>query len=373
MAKNPQSAPSAMTAFDAWARRERELEEMNQQSIDKYRPLWMAWVTHLLDHHLPWNGAQSTHIKTFLDGPAPGRAPGRRRSINPNRMSSYTRQRYWRLLRGVYACAVKDDVIATSPALELHDSLRPSIQARDRQSQILEPFVFARLCQPAVLQALFPDDQDNAWWQIRDRAILAVLVSTAITANETLELRGCDLRQGSASVPPQGQQRLDDMPEAPYWIDIMQSASSVGRSLPVLANLQPLVMAWARTRHTLYRERAALTTSLRERSAFMNQHERHGPLFISRRPNLLYPVYAPMDPCTLYHTVSKAIKNLRPRDGSAQSDTPYVAKGPAVVRNSVLRQWIDTVGVDETIRRGGLKELRSLRLPQAASSKEFGT
>ena len=58
-----------------------------------------------------------------------------------------------------------------------------------------------------------------------------------------------------------------------------------------------------------------------------------------------------------------------PSAGVVSTD-PYVAKGPAVIRNSVLKHWLDTVGEDETVKRAGLKCVESLRLQ--APPKEPG-
>lgn len=49
-------------------------------------------------------------------------------------------------------------------------------------------------------------------------------------------------------------------------------------------------------------------------------------------------------------------------DSGVVGDEPYVAKGAAVIRNSVIKRWLDTVGVSETVRRAGLKREASLRL-----------
>jgi hypothetical protein len=67
----------------------------------------------------------------------------------------------------------------------------------------------------------------------------------------------------------------------------------------------------------------------------------------------------------VYYSVSQALKKLRRMDSTAvlgvKLDVPYVAKGPAVIRNSMLHEWLLTVGVAETVKRAGLKDLDSLR------------
>ena len=63
---------------------------------------------------------------------------------------------------------------------------------------------------------------------------------------------------------------------------------------------------------------------------------------------------------SVYHSVSQALTRLRALD-KLQAEH-YVAKGAAVVRNTVIRRWIDQHGPVEAVGRAGLRSLDSLRL-----------
>ncbi len=125
--------------FDRWASDLMAAGELSQRSAEKYRTLWNVWLHWLLAKSGAWHTASPALIDEFLQGPAPGQG-GRRPALNPQRMSSYTRQRYWRLLQGVYAAAARIGAIDTSPAMGVPIARRPTTTRRDRQSRGLLVF-----------------------------------------------------------------------------------------------------------------------------------------------------------------------------------------------------------------------------------------
>ena len=181
-------------AFDSWAAGLVLDGELSQRSADKYRPLWLAWRSWLSLRQWDWRQVTGALIEEFLQGAAPGQG-GRRPALSKDRMSSYTRQRYWRLLRGVYATAVRDGLLPCSPVLEVAQQLRPRIALRDRQSQVLEPLLFARLREPQVLRSIIAIKTEADWWHGRDRAMLALLVDVGITTAELIGLQGQALKR----------------------------------------------------------------------------------------------------------------------------------------------------------------------------------
>lgn len=350
-------------AFDLWASAQHAIGELSLTSIGKYKPLWMAWLSWCLQHDIAWDAVQSDHIQQFLQGAAPGKGATRRLAINPNKMSSYTRQRYWRLLRGVYFTAHKEKLVTHNPVLDVDEKDRPTISEVDRTSQVLEPFLFSKLSQVRTIEDLFPQKTEANWWYSRDRALMAVLVETGITVTELIALRGQDLvetSQGREMAHPHVQTLLEASTGAELEIDVMETSTNVGRSLPISKSMAPLLREWLSWRQRLLVERSALTGPLEHRERFMAEHGRDGPLFIARRARSGTDIFPLMDATSVYHTVSKALTRLREIDG--QSKQTYIAKGPAVVRNSVIRQWIDTVGPSEAADRAGLKSPNSLRL-----------
>lgn len=359
---NPTPA-NMMAPFDYWAETQMRLGELNDQSISKYRPLWSAWAGWTLIQGLKWDGVTSDDIARFLQGPAPGQNR-RRHALNEQKMSGYTRQRYWRLLCGVYAEASRRALVATNVALDLPEDLRPKVSERDRQSQILEPGVFARLTHPAAILSAIKTQSAQDWWHVRDRAIMAVLVETGITASELIALRGMDARDPNKATPLQTSQP-SLLPATPIggWIDVMETTTTIGRSIPMRPSMATLLQDWMRIRARLLEERAAKLTRLSERSSFMQEHAGQGPLFITRRARGGAGLFPPMDQTAIYHTVKSCLNHIREDMQEVLSeDSAYVAKGPAVIRNSVIRHWLDTKGVEETVRLAGLKNAESLRL-----------
>lgn len=350
-------------AFHVWASVQKALGELSDASIGKYRPLWMAWLSWCLQRGIAWNAIQSEDIQTFLHGSPPGQGISRRRAINPDRMSSYTRQRYYRLLKGVYTTANKTDLIKHNPALDIDEKDRPAISENDRTSQVLEPFLFKELVKPERIEEIFPEKTKANWWHARDRAILAVLVETGITVTELIALRGMDLveatqRRGVAT--PNVQKSTFATPNAELLLDVMGSSSDVERTLSIGPQMATLVRAWLAWRQRLLVERSAVTEPLDRQDQFMATHDLNGPLFVARRARSGTEIFPLMDSTSVYHTVSQALKRLRQMQ--QLESIAYVAKGPAVVRNSVIRRWIDEYGTEQAAAMAGLKSILSLRL-----------
>lgn len=358
-----QDQSALLAPFEAWADQQTRLDELSQASVAKYRPLWLAWTGWLLDRNVRWDAAGAGDIEAFLGGPAPGRG-GRRPALNPERMSSYTRQRYWRLLRGVYAVASHQGGVKESPALAVPDERRPSVGERDRQSQVLEPSVFARLRQPDTLRAILPLTSERDWWHVRDRALLAVLVETGLSAGEIIALRGMDVIDPDTRLqyrPAQG--KLLAEARASLLIDVMDGATTIGRTLALEPGMAALLQDWLLQRQRLLLERAARARPLSEREQFLREHDAQGPLFVARRARQGNAVLPSLDQVTVYYAVSHALKALRHDMAEILgTDGPHVASGPAVIRNSVIRHWLDRLGVEQTVRLAGLKNAESLRL-----------
>ncbi len=358
-------------SFAGWASGLVKAGDLSQRSADKYRTLWQAWRGWLVLRELDWRRVTGGQVEEFLCGAAPGQG-GRRPAIHLSRMSSYTRQRYWRLLRGVYATAVQDGTLASSPVLEVPQARRPSISSRDRQSQVLEPSLFAALHDAEVIKSIIPVKNEKDWWHPRDRAMVALLVATGITTTELIDLRGMDLKRlDRRLIDLRGPNAGEVLP--PLMLDVMEGQDGLGRCLQICEELTPLLYDWLRERHALLLERAARSmpgASKQQRAEFLTEHDCNGPLFMARRARAGAADFPAMQAVTVYYTVSQALKRLRTRMAPTQleqsagevPDEPYVAKGAAVIRNSVIREWLDNVGAEETVKRAGLQSVDSLRL-----------
>ena len=350
--------------FDAWATDLVHDGELTQKSADKYGTLWKAWRGWLVALGHDWLSATPDLIERFFLGPAPGQG-GRRPALDSTRMSGYTRQRYWRLLRGVYASAVKQGVLPHSPVLDVPEKSRPYVGLRDRQSQVLEPGALARLRDPIMIKASVVVKTAFDWWHVRDRAMLALLVDTGITTSELIRLRGMDLKRAN------WQSVLDvSKNTSGLLLHVLETPESPQRLLLVSPLYEGLLKEWLQQRRALLDERSGRCHSEQARREFLLKHDQQGPLFVARRARGADSVLPAMPPVTVYYTIANALKKFRrcyqlelgSLDGAGQGQT-YVAKGAAIIRNSVIAHWLQTLGVVETLRLAGLKNAASLRLP----------
>lgn len=344
---------------------------MKEQSIHMYKAMWTAFCGWLDRNSQHWSSLTANDISLFLKGPAPSNA-NRRRATNPSRMSDYTRQRYWRLLSGILSEAVRQNWLTSNPASDLQPWERPSVVKRARQSQILPPGILQMLQNPDTLRRILPkDDENNQWTYLRDRAILATIAHTGVTTSELISLCGSNLRKGSASllslknasqitfIPPPAQNQQ-------CWLDICDKDGSIQRSLPLPEDALQSILPWLSKRQQLLHEHAARTTTLANRATLLNEFSLEGPLFPSRQTKSGPNAWHPIKPVSVYWAIDHAFEALYNLPGM-QSQNPQnnglkVARGGAIIRNSLIRHWLDTQDIETTLLLAGLKNASSLRL-----------
>lgn len=356
-------AAGPYVSFDAWTGQQQADDDFNAQTVEVYRSIWGVWLAWLAERGLKWTEVGPLQVRGFLDGPAP--AARGRGAIDEDKMANFTRQRYWRVLRGAYAQACRDGHVDRNPALEVAEHHRPHIERRSRQSQILPIGVLATLRDPAALEQLLPQQTPSQWWVLRDRAAMTLLAHAGLTTAELIALRGRDLRQGTAALTP------DPSPAAlpgtettrpDVQVDVSGEGADVQRNVPLRPAALPHIRTWLAAREKLLRERhASIPGALRLADS---------PLFVSRQRGA-HGLLPAMEPSTVYVMVKRCLAAAYEADALAgiTRDGARIAQGAAIIRNSVLRDWIDTpgVGADEAARRAGLKSASSLRLSQNAN------
>ena len=356
--------------FESWANGAILHGDLSQPSVDKYRALWLAWRGWLLLRGVDWDRVTGVLVEEFLQGSAPGQG-GRRPAINTHRMSSYTRQRYWRLLRGVYARAAQEGKVPSSPLLEVPEQRRPTISSRDRLSQVLEPQLFERLQVPKTIESIITVKTAADWWHRRDRAMLALLVETGVTTSELIALRGKDLKRVDRVALEVGVASSASDNPISLQLDVLDAPGSVGRTLRISDRYSYLLLEWLGFRRILLSEWTTRVAEMEEGASVKAGHGDESPLFLARRARIGGDELPALEAVTVYYAVSKALNKLRSQvlppmtapSVGVVPDAPHVAKGPAVIRNSVIRAWLDSVGPVETVRRAGLQNVDSLRLP----------
>jgi len=319
--------------------------------------IWESWVQWLDGQEDPvltqaaqrWAVARRGHVQAFLDGPAPKQST--RKAKKADQLANFSQQRYWRVLRDVYVHAISLGVRLDNPAVGLPST--PSIQRRSRKPQVMPPFVLQLLRDAQQLRELVPQGR-VAWLVARDRAAIALLATCGITASELGGLKGADLRGLSDS--ERRQPPLPGQPRSVVKLDV------AGRTLEVPSSAVPFLQDWLDFRqHVLEQQRQeAVRLARRSRTepspAALTKEEQQ-PLFLSRETSAA--AHASLDPASLYKIVKRCLRRAyeRPEIAGMLEPGAYTAAGPAIIRNTVIKDWIHTLGGGTAAARAGLTEL----------------
>ena len=126
----------AWRVFDAWAHRMRASGELGTVTVATYRTIWGVWLDWLGTRQRDWLSADADLVLVFLNGPSPS-LHHHRAAIRSDRLANFTQQRYWRVLRAVYAQAVESGWLAANPVLDVEEAKRPVVLQRSRLPQLL--------------------------------------------------------------------------------------------------------------------------------------------------------------------------------------------------------------------------------------------
>lgn len=358
------SGEGAWVVFDAWIERQRAQREFDAVTVPVYRSFWRGWLDWLHERGQHWLVFPESLVGEFLNGPPPkGLSRPQRRRQQP--MANYTRQRYYRVLRGVYHEAGSRGLLDHNPVLRLPEDQVPTIAPRSRASQVLPPGVLAMLRDAATLRRLLGPPSPSQWWKLRDQALVMLLATTAITTRELIALTGEDLRVGTERGSDRLAQRLVAAPgQAPnlallpgegVWLVLQESAELLGRSLPVPVGAWPPLLAWAQAREQLLDP----ADSAGAPWLLSRQRRPRGSVSGLQAGQLPYP---PMDSASVWLVVRSALTPLLAAAVGEGDSGVAVAKGAAIVRNSVLQEWVDETDPAETARRAGLSSATHLRV-----------
>lgn len=316
-----------------------------------YESLWRGWVEWLTARDRRWEDATPEDVRQFLDGPAP--APidrPTRRPIEAKKMANYTQQRFWRVLQAVYAHAKLNDLVAQSPCIDV--SRKPHITERSQQRQTMVPGVLELLRDPQQLRRLIPHESERQWWALRDRASLALAVHCALSTGELTALRGRDLRHGVAMLAPLQPELPGMSDDPPAWaVDIPATEERLAHTVPIPPEAMELIQPWLAYRATV------LAALQRDFAAGRIAHAPPGladaPLLLSRetRPG---EVVSAVDARVVWHVFRKCI-DAAIRATGFDLDGSYLARGPGILRNSVIVDWTERFGPDKATELAGLK------------------
>lgn len=378
---------------------------MAASSVNANEVLWSAWCHWLAARSLHWSDATSETITHFLNGPAPSLRRRHRPPHNPARMSSLTRLRYFRVLKGVYENAFINDWISEPPTLK---TPQPEYIPKDAQGGVLPPGMLTSLQKTGSLQktSTATSDRFKQWWLLRDRAAVALVAETGITTAELIELKLKDLGAGGhnildamnraaqstlygsgettlnvavrndAGTPNLCGAQRNTTPMAPVVLTVRPSHTLEGRSFVLPERVCNVLLPWVKLREQLLQQKAEALATAGERASYMRKHGLNGPIFPSRQgreaeaeagEGVTHAHFFPMKNAAVYLIFKRAFAGLRNNKTSSENEHHLqqglaTAKGPSVIRNTLIQQWLRELPEEQAQERAGFKTLEGMRV-----------
>lgn len=180
----PDSKPTPLDHFDDWLshRGWDDRDPLTPAAAEPYRYIWQSWCRYLAgegvegEAAVDWLQVTPSHVFGFLrDGVSP--SSGRKSRTAP--ISDITRRRYWRVLDAIYQHACNKGLLHRNPVTA--DGGDPEPPREDPEGQVFH------LLHWKAIHTGFPAGDSR--WDVRDRAILAILTEAALTNSEVCSLR----------------------------------------------------------------------------------------------------------------------------------------------------------------------------------------
>jgi len=312
---------------------------LSQDTIATYRFVWNQWASWLAGEQLAWHSANERAVSQFLISLRP-------RGHGARAVSDVTKRRYWRILKDVYAAAAAADggerLQAMFPRPWDVGASQPETNAksmifRGRDMATLRATLDAEV---GALWRLVSGGHAPPWVELRDAALLAVLMSTGAKVAELRNLFDDNLRdhkpEGATSEP--GEIRYVVL-RSGRTLRTSENKSVPSRSLELDSTARRALRLWID-----YRQQAGL-------------REQHAPLFV-RAANRSGP--SPKDPLSavsVFHTVARFVGRAFPQEGNT-----FQHVGPESLRNSVIRAWMDSgLPEEQILANAGVRDTKLLR------------
>lgn len=295
-------------------------EGLGVTSESKYRAIWSAWIQFLAGKEIRWQSATEPLLVDFVESITP-------RSTRMPQSSNVSRTRYWRAIRAIYE---HSEFALLSRGLEFRNPLRGARAPESARSDEAASCVLTPQQWDALRQA---QPQAKDWTALRDRAMLSLVLDTALTVAEIRALSIHHLMGPSgASVVGSDLQQPVASPFSPVSsLKVEGSRDAQARELTISPDASALLGEWLSARAAL------------------------GPpdpgVFVSRkglkRPSAM----------AIWHNLGSLIQQALRLAGGPDA----LHWGPNVLRNAVIMRWL-TSGADpvEVAQRAGLSSVRKL-------------
>ena len=325
---------TANGVFNAWAleRAAQRKGGLSPRSLASYQSLWTGWTDYLLSQKsLSWNEARSPDVRAYLEALNP-----RAQARGLLHVSTVTQRRYYRVLKKIYTFAVAQEWVADNP-VDASASVSPTEQ--------MDSLVFHAIDWDVLLQAvpppMDPPPSDQPWLEVRDQAILRLMMQSALTV---AELAGLDIgdvlhpRLGSAHGVAElwpAQEATGEAGAPAVMLELSGPRTAQDRCILLPDEASAAMLAWLTVRNTLPLPQTADT-----------------PLFVSRKKA------GRLTPRALFHLANRHVSaTLGPR----YPDTVLAHAGPMTLRNSCIVRWLDAgLPEGEVLARAGLRESQAL-------------
>lgn len=309
---NPQGVVlDSQALFESYlsSREHDRYDPLSRAAAQPYRYIWQAWCRWLAERYHDTNPAlyrqaiENDAYQYLREGPS----PASKRKTRTAAISAITRQRYGRVLREVYQHAVDFGYAESSPISERAMGQPPTVS--ERTGQILPPGVLQAV--PAVLAS------DPTPYQMRDNAILMLLLDTAMTSSELRELTMDDVTKN-----------FEDAGQ--YWLRIDGPRGAQNRTISTRGPVGYALARWLSFRKHLERPTDAVFVS-----------EKKGP----------------MQRETMFRLIARVIGQACQHVGA---EVPNHV-GPATLRNAVIVHWLNLgASPTEVCQRTGIQDERTL-------------
>jgi integrase/recombinase XerC len=289
-------------------------DPLSEEGARSYSAIWQSWCRWLTE---TGGDGQPPRCATYLEaspvlvssflrtGPTPRAS---RRAKNP--LSEITRRRYWRVLHSVYEHAFNQQLIAVNPAAGLIGKDKPPPENSVGQ-------IFGEH-QLAHIRSAIP--QGESVWDVRDRALLLLLMEEALTVSE---ICGLQVRHAGAGLLDSNLLSVRIEGKRKAQARIVDLASSASKAL----------QAWMDCREGL------------------TQAQNMDPMFLTER-------LRGVSPRVVFHLVSRTVTKA-----FSDAGLPLTLHlGPQVLRNSCIVHWLNEGHeLQAVLKKSGLKDAKSLR------------
>lgn len=334
--------PSSLRAFESFAAA--SAQRLSQDTITTYRYVWMKWAAWLAEQRLPWDAAGEMAVRQFLNSLKP-------RGHGAKWVSEVTKRRYWRILKDVYeaaaAAADSEQLHAMFPRPWDVGAAKPEANAksmifRGRDMATLRAALDAEV---DALEGRVREGRIPPWAELRDAALVAVLLSTGAKVAELRNLFDDNLRNNL----PAG---ASGAPNEIRYVVLRSGRTlreSAKKSVPERTlELDPAARRALRL-WLAYREQAGL-------------RDQHTPIFV-RAAKRLGPGQDALSAVSVFHTIAAFVTRAFPAEQSKAF--PHV--GPESLRNSVIREWMDRgMPEEQVLADAGVRDTKILRRLEGA-------